>query len=259
MPDSLPGIINFRDAGGLPTQDGRQMVAGRVFRGSGLAVATDDDLAKIQALGIGLIFDLRSLVEATGRPDRLPEGVVYCRQGAVKAMDETPRESLDWDALIAQLASSPEALDESAAFHKQVYAEMIRRPDAFKVLLGELLSNPGRGVYVHCSAGKDRTGLACAIVQHLLGVAPDVIMANYLESANHPMPDFAAARDRARAAGPAVAEVIDLMTGVSRWQLQSAFDQIETSWGGWDGLTQSGLGLTRDDVAQLKADYTTRM
>ncbi|MCL2782462.1 MAG: tyrosine-protein phosphatase [Propionibacteriaceae bacterium] len=248
-----PQIINFRDAGGCPTMDGRRVKRGLIFRGASLNDATDDDLDKLVALGIGLDFDLRSRDEAQGRPDRVPVGVAYRRESAVIWFDEHPRELLDWDVLIDQLSGSERRLADLEAF--QVYAEMIQRPNAFAAFVGELLADPSRGVFVHCAAGKDRTGVATAIVLHLLGVGRDAIMADYLESANHPALDAEAVRAKAVARGSRVASVVVPMLGVASSQLDQAFAEVETTWGGWDGFARDGLGLTPGDIDDLRAAY----
>jgi len=248
-----PQIVNFRDIGGCKTLDGRSVQRGLIFRGSGLDAATDDDLTKLAALGVGLDFDLRSRTEAQGRPDRLPDGVAYRRESAVVSFDENPRELLNWDALIAQLSGSEQSLAELEG--DQVYSEMIRQPTAFKALVAELLSDPSRGSYVHCSAGKDRTGVACAIVLHLLGVPQVAIMADYLESAKHPLPDFESVRAKAIACGTRVGNVITVMLGVASWQLDMAFAEVNDAWGGWAGFARNGLGLTPADVDDLRAQY----
>lgn len=250
-----PGIVNFRDVGGHGLPGGQVVKTGWLFRGSSLDVATQADLAKMADLGIELVFDLRSADEAAGRPDRLPVGASYQRQPAIVSMDEVKRESLNWDALIEFLSSSEEALAESEAFHQRVYAQMIERPSAFKALVGQLLARPSQAVYVHCSAGKDRTGVATAIVLRLLGATRRTVMLDYLESGEHPLPDFAAARQRAESAGQRVGAVVALMTGVSQWQLDLAFSQVKLSWGSWAGFVSDGLGLSTGDVEVLRHTY----
>ena len=253
-----PRIVNFRDAGGHPGTGGRTVRRGRLFRGSSLHAASDDDLAKLAGLGVGLVFDLRSRDEAAGRPDRLPPGVRYRREPAVISMDENPRESLDWDALIDYLGSSEEALADYESFQYGVYAEMIRRPQAFQALLGELLEaprNPAPGVYVHCSAGKDRTGVAIAIVLRLLGVSRADTLADYLASAAQPMPEFDSVTAKARQCSPRIDQLLETMMGVSPAQFDLAFAEAKRVWGSWAGFVQRGLGLTDTDVTALQAAY----
>jgi len=255
-----PGILNFRDIGGVALPDGSASVRrGRIFRGAGLYNTSDEDLAKLKALGVGLVFDLRSRDEANGRPDRVPAGVRYRREPAVISMDEVHRESLNWDALIDHISGSDDeskaALAESESFHKAVYTEMIARPDAYRELLHEMVATPAIGVFYHCSAGKDRTGVASMIILTLLGVARDDVMADYLESSNHPLPEVAHVRQKAATHGKRVVDLVGVMMGVAPWQLDGAFDAVDQLWGGWDGFVRDGLGLTGQDVQALRDNY----
>jgi len=251
--ETWPQIVNFRDAGGYRSAFGGRVKKGLIFRGVALSHASDSDLAALAALGVGLVFDLRGKQEADGRPDRLPVGAVYRREAAVPAFDEDPLEMLSWDDLIDQLAETPELAAKSRAFHDQVYGEMIRRPQAFGALLGEMVADPGRGVYIHCAAGKDRTGVACAIIARLLGVCREDAMADYMESGRNPMPDSAGVRELARRKG--VGDLIDIMLGTTSWQFDQAWEEPDRAWGGWDGFLRDGLGLSPGDVAGLRAAY----
>lgn len=257
MKPAWPSIVNFRDFGGYPGADGRAVKRGLLYRGTALHDACDEDLDAMAGLGIGLVFDLRSRAEVSGRPDRLPSGAEYRREPGAVSMDETHREAewLDWVALMDQLASSEDALREVEAFQVGVYAEMIRRPQAFAALAHEMLGAPDRPVYVHCSAGKDRTGVACAVVQRLLGVGDDDIMADYLESAKHRLADVGPVLERAAHYPPRVAAVIGLMASVAPERLQSAWREVDHAWGGWDGFVADGLSLTPDDVERLRESY----
>ncbi|MCL2489605.1 MAG: tyrosine-protein phosphatase [Propionibacteriaceae bacterium] len=254
-PTDWPDLLNFRDLGGHRGADGRLVKRGRLYRGTALNNATDDDLAKLANLGVGLVFDLRARSEATGRPDRLPAGATYRREPGVPSMDEVHRELLDWSVLIGQLSASDEMLTSMESFQGGIYGEMIERPQAYQALLGELLAQPSRAVYMHCSAGKDRTGVAGAIILTLLGVDYDDIMADYLVSAKYPQPDYAAVAEMAGQAGPRIGRLIGTMLTVTKPQLDFAFAHADQVWGSWDGFVQDGLGLTHEDVAALRRDY----
>jgi len=252
------GIVNFRDIGGAKVLDGRVVNRGLWYRGAALNDATDADLAQLRRLGIGLIFDLRSTGESTGRPDRLPAGVAYRNVPAVRSLEETGQELLDWGRFVRQLNESAEvlaAVEYSQHGPDSIYAEMIRHPAAFNALFHELLARPDRPVYVHCSAGKDRTGVASALLLRLLGVARQDVLADYLLSAKNPLPDASGLLQMAGRQSPRIAEVLATMMGVSQWQFDLAWDEPERAWGGWGGFVGDGLGLSQADVARLRAAY----
>jgi len=248
-------IVNFRDLGGHAGVGGRRVKPGLLLRGTALHDVTDDDLADLKDLGVGLVFDLRALDEATGRPDKLPAGATYRREPGVASMDEVHRELLDWSVLMDQLSASEEALTQMESFQGGIYGEMVERPQAFQALVGELLAQPSRPVYIHCSAGKDRTGVASAIILRLLGVSHDDIMADYMVSAKYPLPDYQAVLDQAKKHGPRIGALIGMMLTVSPAQLDFAFQHIDEVWGSWDGFVADGLGLTPQDVETLQQSY----
>ena len=250
-------IANFRSLGGLPTTEGGRVKEGCLFRSGHLHEATPADGAVLVGLGVRTIIDLRSANEADQQPDVVPDGVRYVRVGALQMLDdpaEAPIDLLDWQGFLRSTAESEAVLARLEAFQYGVYPEMVARPEAFRVLVHELLDHPGEAVLVHCTAGKDRTGVACAIVLKLLGVPPAVIEEDYLASRGNLVSDHQKIRDTVRAGGasPRVKALVDYMLGVSTGQLDSAFAQIDARYGSFAGFAADGLGLGDSDVAALR-------
>jgi len=254
MTNQWPNIANFRDIGGRLGGDGRLVKTGLIFRGTATSDATEEDLAALNMLGVRLVFDLRGEVEASTNPDRLPVGATYQRVSAVPEIDAIPRELLtSWDNLIERASQSPDVLEQSMAFQSGVYTQMIQHPHAFATLLSLMLDDPSRGVYIHCAAGKDRTGVGCAIISRLLGVSREDALEDYLKSNETPRPEIEAVRLWARERG--VGDLIDLMTSATKWQFDLAWDEADHAWGGWDAFVHAGLGLSPADIARLRDAY----
>jgi len=258
--DAWPvGVANFRDFGGDATMDGGRVQTGVLFRSGSLHGLSPDDLGRVAALGVACVFDLRGALEAAQQPDPVPAGVAYRRAGAVAALDDPtddPIDLLDWPGFFVEMEDEA-ALVRAEAWQYDVYPGMIRRPDAFAALARTLLDLDGAGILVHCTAGKDRTGVACAIVQRLLGVPPAAVMDGYLASAG-----ALSASDRAVLGSvrmspvPArVRELVEFMMSVSADKLDSAFAQMDAMYGGFDGFVRDGLGLAAGDVAALRRAY----
>ena len=195
------GIDNFRDFGGYGTACGRGLKAGRLFRSANHAYATDGDLAALRDLGVGVIVDLRRRREREREPSRRWEGFA----GAVIENDIDGPEH-DWaDALKA--ASSVNAdwfFQDSLDFYRAApHAE--RMVDLFSRYFRTLAETEG-AVVVHCAAGKDRTGMICALTHHIAGVHRDDTMADYLATN-----DAAAIDKRVEFLGPWIRD----LTGVT--------------------------------------------
>ncbi|MTE13754.1 protein-tyrosine-phosphatase [Nocardia sp. CT2-14] len=216
----LTGVLNARDAGGYRTVDGHTVRTGLVLRTGDLSKATDADLAKLAALNVTSVHDLR-----TGYEQRLM-GVDKVPAGATEHHDD----------IIGQ--APPQVMASTLSAGTDLYRAFITAPGAgegFANVLRDIADNPG-GVLFHCTAGKDRTGWTSAVLLTILGVDKDTVYYDYLLSNYY------------RGAGDG-----DMMNGVTAAALDSAFDQVTKSYGSFDDYVRDGLKLTDADVAALKA------
>jgi len=166
----LEGPANFRDLGGYPTDDGRTVRRGRVFRSDSLSFMSDTDVGHVlDVLGIGTVVDLRAghEVDQFSHGPLEAHGVRFCHMPII---DETrgPIEPAGVDAGPPRMLP----LDE-------FYVLMLERfGDRFAGVL-RVIAEPGNHPLVfHCAAGKDRTGVVAALVLGLLGVPDDEIAAD---------------------------------------------------------------------------------
>jgi len=254
-------VTNFRELGGLATASGRRVRPGTLFRSGALHKLSRPEQQRLSALGVTEVFDLRSRDEAAQQPDRVPDGVAYRRVGALQMLDDPsddPINLLDWDAFLRKTADEA-GLVALETFQYGVYPEMARRPDAFRALVHVLLEQPGQPVLFHCTAGKDRTGLAAAIISRILGVPWQAVLADYLASAQILEPIIRSEMDamRARTSDERVLALVQYMQSVTQAQLEAAFAQMETTFGSWDGFVRDGLDLSADDVAALQEALLT--
>ena len=166
--------VNFRDVGGYETTGGRAVRWGRVYRAGSLAELTDEDVAWLGRLGLRLSCDLRSPEEVAERPDRLPPGAV-ARHTAIIAEVGRLRRVL---TLIRKRHRIQELLLD-------VYTVMLdQNGHIFADVIRAAADPANLPLVVHCTAGKDRTGLAVALLLLALGVPEETVIADYTLS-NH--------------------------------------------------------------------------
>ncbi len=165
----LADAFNFRDLGGLPTADGRTVRAGRVFRSNCLVDLGAGDLEALRSqLRIATVIDLRGPAEAE-------------REGPTAV-----------DALALRVERLP-LIDEKVTGPGDItdlltrYETYLKGAGASVVRALEVIADEGNHpVVFHCTTGKDRTGVVAAILLGCLGVAPEVIAADYGVSAGDP-------------------------------------------------------------------------
>ena len=166
----LEGVVNFRDLGGYTTTDYRRVVMGRVYRSGDISQLTDADMEALKRRKIYTVIDFRGEDEAAASPDRLPSGADYLLLPAGSA------NMADWQTFINGHSSGKEVM---IAFYSDVSAFKERYRPFFRKLL--LLPDTSSVVF-HCSAGKDRTGIAAALFLYALDVPMETIMNDYLAS-----------------------------------------------------------------------------
>jgi protein-tyrosine phosphatase len=167
----LEGGRNFRDLGGYAAADGRRIRWCRVFRSGVMSYLTDRDHLQLVPLGIRTVCDFRSPREREREPIRWGAAPVQ-----VLHWDYDPRE-VSLRAFMTGQEISPEA---SRSTMTALYRKL---PKLFKIQYAALFERLAAGelpLAFNCAAGKDRTGLAAALVLTALGVAREDVMADYV-------------------------------------------------------------------------------
>lgn len=170
----LEGVHNFRDYGGYAVAGGGRIRRGLLWRSAQHGDGTAADLESIAALGIRTVVDLRGPSERDAKPCQRADGFT-------PQVFAHPEET-------AGLALHTEAADgvitavEARAAMIRLYEGIAFRDNLIPMLKCHLmvLDRAEGPSLVHCVAGKDRTGFAVALVQMLLGVHQDDVMADYL-------------------------------------------------------------------------------
>ena len=117
----------------------------------------------------------------------------------------------------------------------------------FRALFAHLLEDRAPLV-IHCTAGKDRTGFACALILHALGVPDDLIAEDYLLTNRFYRRDPAASSDLPE-------DVKQVLASVEASFLAAAFDAISADYGDLESYFRDGLGIRAGERAELKTRY----
>lgn len=208
-PIRLDGALNTRAVAGFRISDGRRIRRGVVYRGSALSYLTDEDRATLQYLDIRTVVDLRGPDEQAKAPDRLPVGAVS--------------------------VSAPIDPDDPG---------LLPNPAACRTVFDRLLDVDRKGaILIHCTAGRDRTGIVTAILLRALGVSEQAIEADYLASNVHLRPDREDPDGRS--------------SGLRPEHLTRLWANMDREYGSFDDFLVTGCGMTPERVARLKNVMTS--
>ena len=166
---ALEGGCNFRDLGGYETRDGRRVRQGHLYRSGVLAYFTPKDHETLSQLGIRAICDLRRNEERLHEPTKWP--------------NETEVQFLHWDDELERTSTRKlygglTSADTRAAMLELYHGMPLWLHSRLRGLF-ECVATGVVPMVFHCSAGKDRTGLAAALLLSVLGVQRDTILADY--------------------------------------------------------------------------------
>lgn len=251
------GLVNFRDLGGLPLHYGGAVASGVLYRSAALTELTDAGLAELESVGVGIVVDLRTELEARSAPDRLPAGgppellrlplLEGAFGGAALAGPEgraVPAATID--AMLASLPTIPELYAEMLAHAGGAFAQIARRVAA---------ARPGSGssVLVHCTAGKDRTGVAVAVLLDAVRADREAIVADYASSHANLVGAWEAGMVAAiEAMGVTVTPSLRaLVTATPAEAMVATIDRIDADYGGGAGYL-AAAGLADDELAALR-------
>jgi protein-tyrosine phosphatase len=235
----LAGASNFRDLGGYRSRDGRMVRWRQIFRSNHLGHVTEADIEVLRGLGLRSAFDFRGTDERVAASCGLAEITVH----------SLPIEPTVVAALRARLAAGT-ALTAADAVDvmRESYRNYVRaNTPSFRALFAHLLEDRAPLV-IHCTAGKDRTGFACALILHALGVPDDLIVEDYLLTNRFYRRDPAASSDLPE-------EVRQVLGSVHISFLAAGFDAVSADYGDLESYLRDGLGLDARQRASLEARY----
>ncbi len=233
---ALQGASNFRDLGGHHSADGRQVRLGRIFRSDHLAHLNAADHQRLQQLSITHSIDLRGVAEAASQPYAI-SGLQRMALNIEPTVVQNVRKLLD--------SGQVPTVEQTVALMVDTYRGFVHQHGpTFGRFLRHWLQEPTPTVF-HCTAGKDRTGFAAALLLSVLGVPREAILQDYLLS------NTLYRRDPTVVAhGPA--HVVDVLWRVQPAFLQAAWDCMDHEYGGPAQYLNTQAGIAATTQEQLR-------
>lgn len=247
----LEGVHNFRDYGGYAVAGGKRLRRGVLWRSGQHYGATEADLQRIADLKLATVFDLRSSHERRTHPCRRPPGFA----AAIHTCEDPVRRA----APHVQAAAAPRQRDPVSTREslRRNYGSIAFRPELVAIMrryLAEVAEGKGPSL-INCMAGKDRTGIAVAMLHFATGVHRDDIIADYVltNTAGNVEARIAAGAETIKAmTGQIDEESLRILMGVEPEYLENAFVTIEERNGSIDAYLRDVLGVDEDLKARLR-------
>jgi len=242
----LEGAVNFRDLGGYKTKDGKKVKLGLLYRSAALNTLTDADLTKIAGLHIKYDFDFRGPYEVKTAPDKIPTGTIRI---SLPAGSENIGDS--------NYMKNMGKYMKSDSFLLSFYTNLTPFKERYTPLFDSLLFNTTVSpILFHCTAGKDRTGIAAALILYALGVDENTIYDDY-EATNYYRRNENAKTiaQMTKYYGLDEKTASNLM-GAKKEYIAATFATIRATYGSIDTYLQKVLGLDASKINKLRKAYT---
>jgi protein-tyrosine phosphatase len=244
---ALEGQSNFRDLGGYSTADGHHVKWGRIFRSGELSHLSAADYQRIAALRVGTVYDLRDQSERAAQPTAWEAGPVLALASAKS------------DTLSGAMAPLTDPTVDAARARAALTDFYSRMPvfyaPEYRVIFHELLIG-NAPLLLHCTAGKDRSGLASALILTALGVPRATIVQDYelTDQLLKPSPSPPKTEFMRRFQG-LPADVQHAMMSADPAYIEAAFAAMESEYGSVDHYLDKELGIGPRQIKRLRALY----
>ncbi len=235
---SVDGTLNFRDAGGYPTSGGGVVAWRTLLRSDALHRVDDAGFAQLSALGLQTVLDLR-----------VPEEVQFA-PSPVDLLAETGTRVFHLSLVGADFSEIPPDLE--GVYHFIVD----RRGDAIGSAIKSLAAPGALPALVHCTAGKDRTGIVVAFTLSAMGVSDEIIAADYALSSLYLDPQLTPAIGRISADTGLDEQVTQAMMASPPELILQVLDRAREQAGSIEGYL-GRHGVTQAELAALRKVLVT--
>jgi len=243
----LQGGRNFRDLGGYRTKDGRHVKWGLLFRSGAMSGLTPADFSYLNKLGIRSVCDFRDTHERTVEPVNWPAG-----EAPTIFADDYDMNS---NGMMAKMNLRSLTPDSARKMMSATYPQLLTTFNGqYRRMFRQLLAGKAPLAF-NCSAGKDRTGVAAALLLTALGVPRETVIQDYLLTNRYlnaeSLKGSKATGDWAKLPAP----VMQAFMAADRSYIEAALQVVDRNVGGDEGYFRNKLQLSRADLVQLRRMY----
>ena len=247
----MKSLVNFRDIGNIATLDGK-IVKPNFFLRSGEVVDVHESAVEklLNDYKLETIIDLRGEKETTERPDDTLVGVDYVN---IDILKDVKGQGASFEDLLKGSGTADLGMLE-------LYEELILTDGArkgYQQFLELLLSKPKSPVLFHCFAGKDRTGMAAALILKSLNVSDDLVFEDYLKT-NEMRKDanqLIVADLKSKGLTEEQLREVLVMMNVDKRNLEHSFNIINKEFGSFEKYIMDGLKMPKDFFTEMKANF----
>lgn len=250
-------LHNTRDLGGMRAVDGRMIRHGLLLRSGQLSDIDQSDTERLQSL-VRTVIDFRTDGERAENPDTSIPGVQNIHVPIVDSLTAgiSREKEADRDLFQSLLLKPQEARSYMCgmyraftdAFSVRQYARFIR-----------MLTDAEGGVLWHCTAGKDRAGIASAIVEEILGIPREEIIADYMATGEYLSADIQFLTEfvkrQAGTTSGLADEALEYLFGVKREYINSFYDSVAEKYGSFKGFLHDALLVSDEMVTCMRDKY----
>ena len=264
----VKGIVNARDLGGYTMQDGRKLRDGVLLRAAHLAEATDEDLQWLSNVPVAKVIDFRIEEEKKGKVDRDVPGASYLSlpidasgNAMASATEKEKKKFAKQKKFDIKKVAVMVAFNKKAqAIAQNMYPMMLFDPvcqQPYARFFQQVLQTEHGAVLYHCTQGKDRTGVASALLLAALGASRETIIADFDATNRVYEKDVKKYVRRVKFWGGKEEEiaVVKAIMGCNTDNFIKALDAIDAQYGSLETYLKGPLGLTDKDIQTLRDRY----
>lgn len=248
---------NMRELGGYKTKDGRRIAHQKLIRSAGINHIDAQDKHYLSKYGIKKVVDFRSIEERDSQPDQeIPEAKNIFLP--IFPIEETKTASASPRKMMRRMQNGEDAHQQMVEVYKHFVTDDHVRGQ-YRKFFDLVLENSSEkeSLLFHCTAGKDRTGFAAILLLSSLDVNQTTITKDYLATNRYLKKAVEEMYQKAEKAGVPADSLngIEDMMKAKKEYLQTSFKLIKEQYGTINNFIRDGIGVTKQEIKDLKKIY----